>query len=90
MDIAYSNLMEHKEYISSLKSYMIDGLNKSIDGIYFNGDSGNLARSLYTILSVSFPPTEISSMLLFNMDIMGFHVQVALLVPLELILVHMF
>ena len=71
MDIAYSNLMEHKEYISSLKSYMIDGLNKSIDGIYFNGDSGNLARSLYTILSVSFPPTEISSMLLFNMDIMG-------------------
>ncbi len=71
MDIAYSNLMEHKEYISSLKSYMIDGLNKSIDGIYYNGDSGNLARSLYTILSVSFPPTEISSMLLFNMDIMG-------------------
>jgi cysteine desulfurase len=36
-------------------------------GISFNGDP--LGSSLYTVLSVSFPKTERSEMLLFNLDI---------------------
>ena len=37
-----------------------------VPGITFNGDP--LGRSLYTVLSVSFPKTEKSEMLLFALD----------------------
>ncbi|MAZ31496.1 MAG: cysteine desulfurase [Flavobacteriales bacterium] len=71
MDVSLNNLMEHKKHILDLKTHMIYRLNKSIPGVSYNGDSDNLSASLYTVLSVSLPPTEIASMLLFNMDIMG-------------------
>ena len=42
-------------------------LEKNIKGVTFNGNpSGN---SLYTVLSVNFPKTDKSEMILFNMDI---------------------
>ena len=71
MDVSLNKLMEHKKHILDLKTHMIYRLNKSIPGVSYNGDSDNLSASLYTVLSVSLPPTEIASMLLFNMDIMG-------------------
>jgi cysteine desulfurase len=71
MDVSLNKLIEHKKHIIDLKTHMIYRLNKSIPGVSYNGDSDNLSASLYTILSVSLPPTEIASMLLFNMDIMG-------------------
>ena len=40
---------------------------RHIKGVAFNGDPAG--RSLYTVLSVSFPKTEKSEMLLFNLDI---------------------
>ena len=46
---------------------MHDVLKKNIPGVAFNGDV--FGKSLYTLLSVSFPKTEKSEMLLFNMDI---------------------
>jgi cysteine desulfurase len=54
-------------YIRGLKVYMMEQLKKQVKGISFNGDP--LGRSLYTVLSVSFPKTEKSEMLLFNLDI---------------------
>ena len=54
-------------YIKGLKVYMMEQLKKQLKGISFNGDP--LGRSLYTVLSVSFPKTEKSEMLLFNLDI---------------------
>ena len=54
-------------YIKGLKVYMMEQLKKHLKGISFNGDP--LGRSLYTVLSVSFPKTEKSEMLLFNLDI---------------------
>jgi cysteine desulfurase len=48
---------------------MMEQLEKQMKGISFNGDP--LGRSLYTVLSVSFPKTERSEMLLFNLDIHG-------------------
>lgn len=71
MDIAFDCLEEHQNHVSALKKYMITRLNNSIEGVQYNADSANMSRSLYTVLSVSLPPTEIASMLLFNMDIMG-------------------
>ena len=71
MDIALDNVVAHKEHVTDLKLYMMERLNSSIPGVEYNADCDNLSRSLYTILSVSLPPTEIASMLLFNMDILG-------------------
>ena len=42
-----------------------------IPGIEFNGESDNLEKSLYTVLNVLFPQTEIGEMLFYNLDILG-------------------
>ncbi len=54
-------------YVGTLKYYMHDELKKHIPGVAFNGDT--LGESLYTVLNVSFPKSEKSEMLLFNLDI---------------------
>ena len=67
LEIATANHEADKKHISTLKFYMLDELKKHIPGVAFNGDvAGN---SLYTVLNVSFPKTERSEMLLFNLDI---------------------
>lgn len=71
MDLSYRDLNEHRSHIESLKSHMIQELQKVIPGVEFNGLSGEIDKSLYTVLNVMFPPTEISEMLLYNLDIMG-------------------
>jgi len=69
MEIAYTNLSEHQRYIQGLKSYMIEQLEKNINGITFNGNPKG--DSLYTVLNVNFPNSEMDEMLLFNFDIEG-------------------
>ena len=71
MDVAFESIEAHQEYVIAIKEYMISRLNESILDVSYNADSENMSKSLYTILSVSLPPTEIASMLLFNMDILG-------------------
>ena len=71
MDVAFKDLNTHQAYVMDLKSYMIERLNNSIEGIKYNADSSSMDNSLYTVLSVSLPPTDIAPMMLFNMDIMG-------------------
>ena len=69
LDIATKHYQSDSVYIKDLKQYMIEQLQKHISDVGFNGDSqGN---SLYAVLSVSLPKTEISEMLLFNLDING-------------------
>lgn len=70
LEIAYAELDEHQAYIQGLKSYMIDQLKSSIPGIDFNGDI-KPENSLYTVLNVSFPASEMGEMLLFSLDIAG-------------------
>lgn len=48
---------------------MRDKLIAEIPGVKFNGDVSD--ASLYTVLNVSFPPSDFSEMLLFNLDIKG-------------------
>lgn len=69
MEIAHAGMSETHQKIQQLKHYMIDKLKASIDGVAFNGESAHLDKSLYTVLSVSLPPSEANDMLLFNMDI---------------------
>lgn len=67
LELATKRFKEESEYVGSLKAYMMEELTKKIKGASFNGDPRG--RSLYTVLSVSFPKTEKSEMILFNLDI---------------------
>ena len=67
LEIATEDYKNNSDYIRTLKYYMLDELKKHIPGVAFNGDV--LGDSLYTVLNVSFPKTERSEMLLFNLDI---------------------
>lgn len=67
LEIVTAEYEKEAAYIGTLKLYMMDELKKNIKGVAFNGDP--LGRSLYTVLSVSFPKTEKSEMILFNLDI---------------------
>ena len=69
LDIAYSEMDAHKSHIEGLKSLMIKRLKEEIADVQFNGESGNLEKSLYTVLNVSLPQSEINEMLIFNLDI---------------------
>ena len=67
LEIASANHEAESTHIKSIKLYMLEQLKKNIKGVSFNGDP--LGSSLYTVLSVSFPKTEKSEMILFNLDI---------------------
>jgi cysteine desulfurase len=67
LEIASQEYEKESNYIKSLKLYMMEKLKSNINGIVFNGDP--LGTSLYAVLSVSFPKTEKSEMILFNLDI---------------------
>ncbi len=67
LEIATENFEADSAHIGTLKYYMHEQLKKHIKGVGFNGDV--LGNSLYTVLSVSFPKTEKSEMILFNLDI---------------------
>jgi cysteine desulfurase len=69
MEIAYNQLDEHVKHITALKNYMASQLQNAIPEVKFNGDT--MGKSLYTVLNVSFPASENSEMLLFNLDIAG-------------------
>lgn len=70
LEIAYRDMDEHQAHIQGLKSYMIEELKKAIPTIQFNGNI-EPENSLYTVLNVSLPCTNMSDMLLFNLDIAG-------------------
>ncbi len=70
LEIAYRDMEQHQSYIQGLKSYMIGELSKAIPAIQFNGNI-EPQQSLYTVLNVSLPCTNMSDMLLFNLDISG-------------------
>lgn len=67
LELATTQYEQDSAYIKGLKLYMKEQLQQNIKGVHFNGDP--LGKSLYTVLSVSFPKTEKSEMILFNLDI---------------------
>jgi cysteine desulfurase len=70
LEMAYADMEQHRQYIQGLKSYMKDQLTEAIPGVKFNGETDE-DKSLYTVLNVSFPETDMADMLLFNLDIAG-------------------
>ncbi len=72
LKIAYQNMVEEKAYITSLKQYFIDSLQKEIPGVKFNGECIDPNHSTYTLINVCLPVTpEKALMLLFQLDLKG-------------------
>ncbi len=71
LEIAYRDMDSHRRHIEELKKYLIAQLRANIEGVIFNGASADFENSLYTVLSVGLPPSELNDMLLFNLDIAG-------------------
>lgn len=69
LELAYEDMSGHQQHISQLKALMIESLQEKISDVRWNGLSGDLTQSLYTVLSVSLPPSDDSDMLLFNLDL---------------------
>jgi len=70
--IANTNLEQEKNYVAELKEYFVSSLKKEIPAVKFNGGSGDMAQSTYTLVNVCLPFTkEKASMLLFHLDIKG-------------------
>jgi len=67
LELATANYEADSTYINELKMYMASQLEANIPGVRFNGDYKG--KCLYTVLNVSFPKSEKSEMLLFNLDI---------------------
>lgn len=70
LELANQNMKEHQEHVQSLKSYMIEQVQSIFEDIKFHGET-TPEKSLYTVLNISFPPTEKAGMLLFTLDLKG-------------------
>jgi cysteine desulfurase len=70
LEIAYLEMPLHQHHIQELKSYMMAQLVANIPGVEFNGETA-ADKSLYTVLNVSFPESDMADMLLFSLDIAG-------------------
>ena len=69
LEMATANYDKDSQYMNDLKAYMCAQLNANFEGVICNGDT--LGNSLYTVLNVSFPKSDKSEMLLFNLDMAG-------------------
>ncbi len=69
LELATTRYEQDSAYIKDLKTYMTGKLKETFNDLVFNGDTEG--SSLYTVLNVSFPMTERSDMLLFNLDMAG-------------------
>lgn len=69
LELANEHTEEDKGYIRGLKEYFWENLQKAVPGVAINGNYGD--DSLYTVLNVSFPKTDTSDFLIYNLDIAG-------------------
>lgn len=69
---AYDNLEKERAYITELKKYFLESIQREIPEVQFNGLSGDLEKSTYTLVSVRLPiDSDKAILLLFHLDIKG-------------------
>lgn len=68
LDMAVADLEHRQTSISAVRQYLKTQLEATFEDIQFNGCQENY---LYTVLSVSFPPSPKSELLMLNLDIAG-------------------
>lgn len=69
LELACDNMESIRQHIEGLRSDLMNQLKENFEDIQFNGDYDG--DYLYTVLSVSFPPSPTSDLLLLNLDISG-------------------
>lgn len=69
LERAVDDMDEHARAIRSLRAHLLRGLRERVPGLRVNTNVEG--ESLYTVLSVSFPPSPKAELLLFNLDIAG-------------------
>jgi len=70
--ISYQNLEKEKNYITEIKDYFKERIQKEIPLVRFNGLCHDNSKSTYTLLNVCLPISpEKSLMLLFQLDLKG-------------------
>lgn len=70
LEFAVSEMKETENHVSFLKNLFKSIIETEIEGVQFNGLSGEKG-SLFSILNVSLPPSSHGEMLLANLDIRG-------------------
>ncbi len=69
---AYDNLEEEQAYVVGLKKHFVKTVQKEIPGVEFNGNSGDIEKSTYTLVNMRLPVDEQKAlMLLFHLDMKG-------------------
>ena len=72
IEMAYENIEKERTHILGLKKYFINQLKVIFPEVYFNGLSGNLEQSTYTLINVALPLEGFKSQLLnFHLDLKG-------------------
>ena len=70
--LAYGNLNKERAFITDLKRYFLENISNNIPGVIFNGLSGDLESSTYTMVNLCLPiDQEKALMLLFHLDMKG-------------------
>lgn len=68
----YENLEKDSAYIKGLKKYFIQEVTKAIPSIRFNGLSGDMEKSTYTLVNMLLPVTAQKALIvLFQLDLKG-------------------
>ena len=69
---ANANFEEEYNYVKNIKQYFIDTVKKQIPEATFNGNSGDIDKSTYSLVNVCLPiPPKKAAMLLFQLDLKG-------------------
>lgn len=69
---AYDNLETESAHIKDVKNYFIEQLKENLPGVKFNGQSGDMDKSTYTVINACLPiEAEKATMLLFQLDLKG-------------------
>jgi len=69
---ANDNFEEEYKYVKHIKQYFINTLKKQIPEVTFNGHSGDMKKSTYTLVNVCLPiPPKKAALLLFQLDLKG-------------------
>lgn len=71
LELANGDVESHRDHVKEVKQYMIDRLKAEIPEVTFNGMSGDVENSLYTVLNVCFPENSKGELLLFSLDMEG-------------------
>ncbi len=72
LKISYDHLEKEIKYITEIKDYFREELNKNFEGVKYNGHCGDNTKSTYTLLNVCLPISpEKAMLLLFQLDLKG-------------------